>query len=125
MGVAFKRLWLLAALVILLLFLLVSLENWRQGKSGKHPVLDDLGLSVRETRLADRLRDMESRNRVLRHQLSLSESKWVKFSSLKKSNGGTEAAYRQVDDDDDHVSTNTGSACMVCENYTVQDKISI
>ena len=109
MGVPFKRLWLLAALVILLLFLLVSLETWRQGSSGRHPVLDNLGLSVRETRLADRLRDMESRNRVLRHQLSMSESKWVKFNSLKQNGGGSEAAYSQVDDDDDLIDYSGGS----------------
>lgn len=40
-------------------------------------ILDGLGLTIRESQLADRVRDVESQNRLLRHQLSASQSRWL------------------------------------------------
>ena len=56
---------------------------------------------------------MESRNRLLRHQLSVAESKRVKFYSQRKT--ATEASDSQVDVDDDVTS---GKACKVsCSRF--------
>ena len=41
-------------------------------------ILGGLGLTIRESQLADRVRDVESQNRLLRHQLSASQSRWLR-----------------------------------------------
>lgn len=42
-----------------------------------------LGLNVREHRLADRVRDIEEQNQILRHQLSLSQHQLMSYLTVK------------------------------------------
>jgi glycosyltransferase-like protein LARGE len=45
---------------------------------------DPLGLNGREARLADRVRDVEDQNQVLRHQLSVSQKQLMAHMSNKE-----------------------------------------